>query len=276
MDGWSAGDVAANGIRLHYARTGGAKPPLVLAHGVTDDGSCWTPIAEALAADRDVVMVDARGHGCSDAPERGYDFAALVADLAGLIAALGPRRPAVLGHSLGAAAALALAGTVPDAPGALLLEDPPPVWMRRPETPEFAAYLERERQLIVERKCRGRDALVAERRAEAPHWAEAELVPWAEAKLRVSPHVREVFDPGAPERVDWAAALRRIACPALLIAADPERGGMVTPEATAALRGLVPQVRVAHVAGAGHNVRRDQPARYLAAVRAFLAEQPAA
>jgi pimeloyl-ACP methyl ester carboxylesterase len=60
MASWQSGDVETNGIRLHYTRTGGAKPPLVLAHGVTDSGLCWTPIAEALAADYDVIMVDAR------------------------------------------------------------------------------------------------------------------------------------------------------------------------------------------------------------------------
>ena len=276
MDGWHTGDVAANGIRLHYARTGGEQPPLVLAHGVTDDGPCWTPVAEALAPDYDVIMVDARGHGCSDAPEGRYDPATQAADLMGVIAALGLRRPAILGHSMGAATVLALAGAAPEVPGAILLEDPPSVWIGRPDTPAFWAYLARERRLLVERKCRGRDALVAERRAEAPPWPEAELVPWAEAKLRVSPHVRAIFAPEAYEGVDWAATLRRVACPALLITADPGRGAIVTPAAAAALRGLVPQVQVAHVPGAGHNVRRDQPARYLAAVRSFLAEQPAA
>ena len=59
-----------NGLKLHYTRTGGAKPPVVLAHGFSDDGLCWTPVAEALAADYDVVMVDARGHGRSAAPRK--------------------------------------------------------------------------------------------------------------------------------------------------------------------------------------------------------------
>ena len=193
MEGWHAGEVAANGIRLHYARTGGEKPPLVLAHGVTDDSRCWAPVADVLAP-YDVVMVDARGHGCSDAPERGYDPAMQAADLAGLIAALGLRRPAVLGHSMAAETALVLAGMFPDSPGAILLEDPPAWWLGQPETPDRAADLEQRRRLLVERKCRGRDALVAEKRAEAPDWAEA--------KLRVSPHVLEVLDPRAPARVD--------------------------------------------------------------------------
>lgn len=40
MPNWQAGDVNVNGIKIHYHRTGGAKPPLVLAHGITDNGLC--------------------------------------------------------------------------------------------------------------------------------------------------------------------------------------------------------------------------------------------
>src|SRR5947199_10853433 len=101
MASWPASDIAVNGLRLHYTRTGGATPPVVLAHGVTDDGLCWTPVAEALAPEYDVIMVDARGHGRSDAPEQGYGPAGQTADLAGVVAAPGLPRPAVLGHSTG-------------------------------------------------------------------------------------------------------------------------------------------------------------------------------
>ena len=44
--GWTDGYVMANGIRLHYWRTGGAKPPLIMAHGSSDDGLCWTNLAK--------------------------------------------------------------------------------------------------------------------------------------------------------------------------------------------------------------------------------------
>ena len=75
--------------------------------------------------------------------------------------------------------------------------------------------------------------------------------------------------------LDWPAIVQRITCPALLITADPARGALVTAEGAAALRALVPQLRVAHVPGAGHNIRREQFAPYLALVRAFLAEAAA-
>ena len=55
MAQWQSGDVTANGIKVHYTRTGGDKPPLVLNHGATDNGLCWTPVATALEAEYDVV-----------------------------------------------------------------------------------------------------------------------------------------------------------------------------------------------------------------------------
>src|SRR3954466_9973810 len=88
MAHWQSGDLEANGIRLHYTRTGGAKPPLVLTHGFSDDGLCWTPVAVALEAEYDVIMVDARGHGRSEGPEQDYGHDAHAADVAGLITGL--------------------------------------------------------------------------------------------------------------------------------------------------------------------------------------------
>src|SRR5690606_400167 len=116
--------------RLHYTRTGGGKPPVVLAHGFSEDGPVWTALAEELEATYDVIMPDARGHGRSDTADSGLGTADLASDLHGLISALGLVRPAVLGHSMGGMTALALAGLYPDTPGAILVEDGMPFEMR--------------------------------------------------------------------------------------------------------------------------------------------------
>ena len=271
MAAWESGFVEANGVRLHYTRTGGSKPPLVLAHGVTDSGLCWTPLAEALAPDYDAIMVDARGHGKSDPGPGGYGPDVQAEDLAGLISALGLRKPAVLGHSLGAATALVMAGTHPDLPGAILLEDPPAWWTDWYETREAGDRVATMRELAIARKAMTREALIADQRARQPGWSDAELEPWADAKQAVHLDAMRVFDRSNPQGVDWPATLRRIACPALLIVSDAELGGIVTAESAAALRELVPQLQIAQIAGAGHNIRRDQFDRYLEVVRDFLA-----
>ncbi len=73
--------------------------------------------------------------------------------------------------------------------------------------------------------------------------------------------------------MDWPAVVRQIRWPVLLIMADPDKGAIVKPEDAAALQALVPQVQVVHIPGAGHNIRREQPVRYMEIVRAFLAAQ---
>ena len=270
MDRWHSGYAESNGLRLHYTRTGGGKAPLVLAHGVTDDGLCWAPVAEALAAEYDVVMIDARGHGRSDGAEGGYGPGSQARDLAGAITALGLRKPAVLGHSMGAATALALAGGYPDLPGAILLEDPPTWWTDWYASPDGAERRAQMRERFIGIKRKSRQELLAGQRAEQPGWADAELERWADAKARFSPEILRVLDTDNPADVDWPVVLARITCPVLLITADPARGGIVTAESGAALRALVPHLETSHVPEAGHNIRRDQFGRYLDVVRDFL------
>jgi N-formylmaleamate deformylase len=266
---WQSEDIEVNRLRLHYTRTGGEKPRLVLAHGFSDDGLCWTPVAEALEPDYDVIMVDARGHGRSEGPEQGYGLEDRASDLAGVIAGLGLRRPALLGHSMGAATVLMLAGTRPHLVRAILLEDPPSWWVTSSVPESDAERWAQMRARMIELKRKTREELVAEQHAASPGWSEAELGPWADAKLRFS---FNALDHPRPGTVDWQAILRRITCPALLITADPARGAIVSEDDAAALKALVPQLRVAHIPGAGHNVRREQFARYMDIVRTFLIE----
>lgn len=269
---WQSGDVTANSIRLHYTRTGGAKPALVLAHGVTDSGLCWTPVAEKLAVDYDVVMVDARGHGQSEAPATGYDAATQAADLAGLIDELGLRRPAVMGHSMGAVTALALAGLYPDVPRAVVLEDPPAFWVTPAQpAPPDETRVTRMRTWMESLREKTREQLIAECREQSPTWPEAELGPWADAKVAFARNQVRPWSPAA-NQPDWFAVMRQITCPVLALAADPERGAALSEEGIAALRAVVPHVRVLQMTGAGHSTRREQPAAFMEAVAAFLKE----
>lgn len=276
MSNWQSGFVEANGLQIHYTRTGGNRPPLVLSHGVTDSGLCWTPVAQALAADYDVIMVDARGHGHSEAPETGYGPAEQAADLYGVISGLGLQRPAVLGHSMGAITTLALACIYPDAPGMILLEDPPPWWIPAPPDP---ASSDRPRSGMAawaaEVKHKTRDELITQQREANPGWSEAELEPWADAKLQFSLNVLSVFEGSTSPNVEWVELLRELTCPALLITGDPASGAAVSADSAAVLQSLLPALRVVHIPGAGHNIRRDRFARYIEVVRSFLDAPPA-
>ncbi len=262
--------VVVNGIKIHYYRTGGNKPPLVLAHGITDDGMCWSPVAEVLAKDFDVIMVDARGHGKSDAPEDGYTLQNLGSELAGAMQALELDKPILLGHSMGAITTLVMAGLYPTLPRAILLEDPPPFWMNaagasRDESFKigFVAWIN-----SIKRKTRGE--LLSECREQNPAWSEAEIEPWINSKHRVSPKVTALIDPPDMISIDLPNLFKRIACPTLFISAETKRGAASGEKDIAQLKTYIPHMKATHIAEAGHNIRREQFAKYLEGIQIFI------
>ena len=108
--------------------------------------------------------------------------------------------------------------------------------------------------------------IIASGRERSPAWAEVEFGPWAEAKLQVGLNVFGLVTAlGA-----WRDIVSKITCPALLVTADPEAGAIVTPETAKTVTEANSNVKVAHVAGAGHNIRREQFEPFVKVVTAFL------
>ena len=267
MSNWLSGDVLANGIRVHYFRTGGDKPPLVLAHGITDDALCWGPVARVLERDHDVIMVDARGHGLSEVPRTGYAWDDLCEDLAAVIRVLGLERPRLIGHSMGAETVAQVAARYQDLVGCAVLEDPP--WSDpEPSPAERQASIEGFRSSITERQRQTREQLVALCRAQSPTWAEEELDPWAASKLLVSPRVAHI---AGSRRAPWRETASNIAAPTLLITADPGKAIVVPKVAQEAVR-LMQRGRELHIAGAGHCIHREQFSLAMSGVEQFLQE----
>jgi pimeloyl-ACP methyl ester carboxylesterase len=63
----------------------------------------------------------------------------------------------------------------------------------------------------------------------------------------------------------------QLTCPTLIVTADPEKGGIVTPAIAARVKELNPRCTVAHIPGTGHHVRFEDYATYILALRSFLA-----
>lgn len=83
-------------------RVGATSPPFVLVHGLASNARLWDGVAARLCdAGHTVVAVDQRGHGRSDAPDAGYDFATVTDDLRLLVDALDLVRPVLVGQSWG-------------------------------------------------------------------------------------------------------------------------------------------------------------------------------
>lgn len=264
-------EVIANGIKIHYERTGGVKPSVVLCHGLTDSGCCWQRVVAALQNDYDVVTPDARAHGLSDAPPSGYTYETLAADVAGLIEALGLHKPAVIGHSMGAMTAAVLGASYPGLAGKLVLEDPP--WRTTvTSAQERAAQAKGWEGLIARMKKGTLQQIMAAQPPLGPRmneWDESELAPWYEAKQQVNPVIVAITS-NTPAL--WQEFAPRIACPLLLLWSEPARGSIVTAEVAQLAATLNPNITAVHVPNAGHNIRRENFEQYISAVRTFLSE----
>ncbi len=269
VDGWQEGHLLANGIGIHYYRTGGNKPPLVLAHGVSDNGLCWQRVALALQADFDLIMVDARGHGRSDKPATGYHYADFAADLAAFIQEMGLGATAVMGHSMGALTALMTAVQHPHLVSKLILEDPP--LMSDRVAAEMVERFAHGAAAFAMMQAQPVEAIMQFAQQMNSDWQEMEFPAWAESKKQFAP---QVFAELGATSVDWRALVRQLTMPALLITADntPRSSGpaIVTPEIAAAAVALNPHLKLAYLPDAGHNIRREQFDLFIKTIRPFL------
>jgi N-formylmaleamate deformylase len=267
---YTPGDISINGVKIHYYRTGGNKPPFILLHGATDNGLCWTPIAELLAEKYDVIMPDAQGHGLSDRLGRDFDSQVQARQVLGLINELRLERPIIMGHSMGAGTAAQTAAEHPELLKAVILEDP--AWNRDgPPTDGGEEARRREMEELTKELTgggrRSREELIAACRKTNPAWSEAEIQPWADSKLQFDP---ALFSKLRPTFTDYVELVPRIDCPTLLIISD---GGIV-PVATARHAAELWQSKQpfqwVRIKGAGHNIRREQYGAFHDALFSFL------
>jgi 2-succinyl-6-hydroxy-2,4-cyclohexadiene-1-carboxylate synthase len=105
--------------RLHATVRGAAGPRVVLVHGFTQTGVSWRPVADRLAADHEVVCVDAPAHGGSGAIHA--DLAEGARLLAALAEAGDPGTAVWVGYSMGARLVLRLALDADPAPRGIVL-----------------------------------------------------------------------------------------------------------------------------------------------------------
>ena len=76
-DGW----LTVNGLSFHYLDWGGSGQPLLLLHGLASTCHIWDMVAPILAQDHRVVALDQRGHGETDKPNSGFEFASVTQDI---------------------------------------------------------------------------------------------------------------------------------------------------------------------------------------------------
>ena len=258
---WEKGTVAVQQGHLGWHRTGGDLPPLVLVHGLTDNGLCWARLAAALSDRFDVIMIEARGHGDSS-PMPAGEPPEPAQDLCDALTTLGIASPVLVGHSIGARAAVGLAALMPAFPAALVMEDPPLMLpftateMHARRT-QFAAH-------VAELRAKSEAVLIAQCRVQSPTWHEFDLPDWAAAKHQVDPAALPALS------ASWQDDFAAIRVPTLILAGEPALGSMVGEAELAEACAINPRITAARIMGAGHNVRRENFVGYLAVLRQFL------
>jgi pimeloyl-ACP methyl ester carboxylesterase len=117
-----------NGISIHYEDSGSG-PCVFFTHGYAAAGAMWEPQRKALNdAGYRLVTWDMRGHAETDSPDdpAQYSESLTIADMAGLMDALGIQKAVVGGLSLGGYMSLAFQLVHPDRAQALVLCDTGP------------------------------------------------------------------------------------------------------------------------------------------------------
>lgn len=275
MSRWFDGYVTANGIRIHYYRTGGDKPQVVINHGAGDDGLCWTRVVKELEKVYDVILPDARGHGKS-APGRGdYSTKQRVADLVGLIQALKLDFPVVGGHSMGADTSMHLAAEYPQMLTGVFLEDPPIILPgetlgnaeQNVKAEDIGKMMAKFMRLF---KLMPKFVGIRLARKASPTYPDDEIKPWINSKKRLSFDFLNSMTSMEMGLSDPFEVFKKITVPVLLFIGDREKMSIVSLEAAYEAARVNDKVQVVHLEGASHDIRRTRFDGYMPALKKFL------
>jgi pimeloyl-ACP methyl ester carboxylesterase len=115
--------IEANGLRFHLLDWGGAGEWLIFLHGLASQAHMFDLVAPKLTDSFRVLAFDQRGHGLSDKPDSGYDWATVTSDLDAILRARKIDRAVLAGHSWGGNVAVQYAADQPDRVSGLILID---------------------------------------------------------------------------------------------------------------------------------------------------------
>ena len=261
MVSWTTGTFKSNGIDMHYLRTGGNKPPIVLLHGLMLSGACWIPLAQALEKDYDVIMPDARGHGLSSAPDQGYCYDNLAADVVSLIDSLRLASPVLLGHSMGGMTAAVVASLQSQRLRGLILADPTFLTPQRQQEVHETDVADQHRRILK----RSKEDYLAEVRARHSRRSPEVIELFAQARFQTSIQAFEILTPPNP---DYVQLINTLDVPSLLAVGDASP--VISIEMATELAGLNQYLKVVQIAEAGHAVPFDQPESFSEVVQTFL------
>lgn len=289
--GWSDGYVFANGIRIHYyhAIPNPGKPVIVMAHGVSDNGLCWTTLTQKLQSDYDIYMVDARGHGLTDPPTPADSSNAMVKDLVEFTERMKLIKPILMGHSMGAATVMRIGADYPQLAKAIIMLDPglkarttAPVASKTaplrsnttsansaPATSgkNLTVNMSGSPEVLVAQNNYSYEDLYALGRRQFPLWGDLDVQYWALSKRQYHGN----YGGGTQARPALPSTdnpLGKIVVPALILKADASPEVRKANEEAAS---VMKNGKLVHIDGAAHNLHHDKLERTTQVIKEFLA-----
>lgn len=261
-------NIAANGIRQHYLRYGGAagdragRPAVIIIPGITSPAVTWGFVGEKFGEKFDTYVLDVRGRGLSEASDTlDYGLDAQAADVIALANALGLKRYILVGHSMGARIGARAASAAPEGLEALVMVDPPVSGPgRRPYPAKLPWYVD---SMAMARKGCDADAM----RAFCPTWTQEQLALRAQW-LHTCDERAIIQSFNDFQNDDVHANFPQIHVPVMLMTA--ERGDVVTDDDVKEIATLIPGLVTTRVPNAGHMIPWDNEPGFYAAFGDFL------
>lgn len=251
------------------------EPAILLIHASLFRSEDWENVFPRLATRYRTVAYDARGHGKSArAPD--YSLRAFADDAIHVLRDLMKSPTVVIGHSLGALAAIAAAAEAPELVSALVLEDPPlgygSPWAAGTYTPLRDALVANDPAAL--RKAVDRFALASPGPRGERTYGEMRGFYAAE---RVLTYYREID----PALLDWrmqgedakpliAGWLERLTVPSLVLAGEPRLGSALDDASEWKLKKALKDLTVKRFPGTGHIIHGYRPEQFLENLEPFL------
>ena len=269
--------VIADGTRIHALDWGNhAAAPILFLHGGALTARTWDLVCLAMRRDYRCVAVDLRGHGDSEwSPGMQYDVADHVADVQAVLDVMALAPCVVVGQSLGAMVALALAATDPDAVWALVLVDATPDVPRGSVAPVRDFILSTNEPMALDRFVEAAAAFNPRRTKDLLRKSLLHNLRPTRGGQWIWKYDRRHLDESEFERLrrqfaDLGRHVSGVPCPVLVVhGAESEA---VSATRAARLAGRFRQGRWATVEQAGHTVQGDNPAGLVRELRTFLDE----